>query len=266
MSKVYSIEWDRYSRNPMSKYCHLKLKEQGIDHEILKLDDLGDYIERCNHSKFFLNNIGRISYVGDQLRLLLAMEIPNFAYIDLDAWINVPVDFENKSYCFADVYNNKIRYNDGTFYSVGDNKEYAEWLFNIYQKYYKDLKTNGVWDVNYIVADKFTPPESIKRPEPLFIKCPSENGDHFYISQFERFKNCTEERRVVYYTRDKAFNPKWSEIQYWSLSPENNLARNGSFQNRVFFWNVKNEDDFRLWQNQLCYTLGNPCIKFVELN
>ena len=252
--KVSYIVHNNYEKNPFVIYCLSKMKEQeGVDTELIQLKDLGDYVERCNHSKEFLEKFGNVSYVTDQVRLLLGMEKPDFCYLDADAFVknisNVPPNTLGTE---------AGRVNNGALQKGA--KEWCEFYYNIYQRDWKKLIYNkeerGV--LNYEVIQKYPCPIPVNYLEVNDTK--HINGRHFVISNFGRFAKYYEDR-VVYYSWTGKNVPSDKIVWVLNECP----CEIGSFLNRILYFDCYyNRELFYIWQRQIEYSLGHSCI-FIEV-
>lgn len=261
VKKISTIVYNGYEENPIVQYCRDQIRKAGYDSEILQLKDLP--IEKCNHSKMVLEKLGNTSYVGDQLRLWLGMNTDDFFYCDADCALYKPELIKpNTVACDGDLDNGKPRINEGAFFY--DCKDWCRYYFDIYQKNAKDLIywKDGTALVNYRVREEFPYGGKINivRSDTL----PHTLCRHFFLSQFSRFFNICEDRGVVYYSLDN--KPRLEKLDkiYWVLNDCTNEV--GSFMNQIWFFDTYHNDDLvYLWKKQMCYTLGNPLIHFVEI-
>ena len=255
--EVTRIVHGGYENNPIVKHCASKIMQQVVGLKTIQLDDLGDVIEKCNHSKECIEIGNMTSYIGDQVRMYLGMK-DNIFYMDADAYVNNIKDIPLNSIA---VENNKI--NDGTFFY--GNKKWCEYYYNLYQKKYLDLiYDNGQADVNYVVRARF--PSNI--PFNRIDTRPGGNwGVHYYLSQFNRFKKITEDRRTVCYTFNDGMNYEKENNLYWHLGKSALPITVGALNNHCWYYNLKNlgDLDIELWKEQIRYTLGNSFIYFREI-
>lgn len=261
MRKISTIVYGGYENNPIVKYCGEKVKNAGYDMEYIQLKDLP--IEKCNHSKMVLDRLGMTSYIGDQLRLYLGMTEDDFFYCDADCALYKPELIKPNTVAVdGDLENGKPRINEGAFFR--DCKEWCEYYFNIYQEnaekliYWKD----GTALVNYRVREEF--PYKGKLNLVRSDSLPHTLCRHFFLSQFNRFKNICEDRNTIYYTLDSTFRPSKMEKIYWQLNECYNEV--GSFANiRWFFDCYGDKEMVELWKEQMRFTLGKTWVNFVEI-
>ena len=252
--KVSYIVHNNYEKNPLVQYCMSKMSSQeNVDIELIQLSDLGDYIERCKHSKEFLEKFGHVSYVTDQVRLLLGMEKPDFCYLDADSFIkninNVP---DNTIGLEAG------RINNGALQKGA--KEWCEFYYNIYQKDWKKLiynkESRGI--LNYEVIQRYPCPASVNYLEVNDTQ--HKNGRHFVLSNVGRFARINEDR-VIYYSWSGKNVP--TDRIVWQLN--NTPTEAGSFLNRIWYFDCYNDRElFYLWQKQIEHSLSHSCI-FIEV-
>lgn len=254
--KVYYLAYNGYEKNPLVKYSLKKVQDQGVDTEIIQLKDIGDIIEKCNHTKECLRIGDMGSYIGDQIRMYLGMTIPDFFYMDLDSYWN---DIKSLPENFVAKDKGTGLLNDGSGFR--GCKDWCEYYYNIYQNNWQDLiyPKDHVAKVNYVVRQEHPCDIKVESVEP--------NGVHFFLSQIERYKKWTEDRRVVYYTfNDNPSIEKESHI-YWKLKKSPLMPfRNGALNNHIYFYDLDYfKIDLNLWKQQMCYTMGNPCLIFKEI-
>lgn len=255
--EVTRIVHGGYENNPIVKHCASKIMLQGVGLKTIQLDDLGDVIEKCNHSKKCIEIGDMKSYVGDQVRMYLGMN-DNIFYMDADAYLNNIKDVPLNSIA---VEGKKI--NDGTFFY--GNKKWCEYYYNLYQKKYLDLiYDNGQADVNYVVRNRFPSDIPFNRVDTTPGK---DWGVHYYLSQFNRFKKITEDRRTVCYTFNDGMNCEKEQNLVWHLGKSMLPFVVGSLNNHIWFYNLEKlgNIDVELWKEQMRYTLGNSFIYFREI-
>lgn len=255
--EVTRIVHNGYENNPIVKHCASKIMLQGVSLKTIQLDDLGDVIEKCNHSKKCIEIGDMKSYVGDQVRMYLGMN-DNIFYMDADAYLNNIKDVPLNSIA---VEGKKI--NDGTFFY--GNKKWCEYYYNLYQKKYLDLiYDHGQADVNYVVRNRFPSDIPFNRVDTTPGK---DWGVHYYLSQFNRFKKITEDRRTVCYTFNDGMNCEKEQNLVWHLGKSMLPFVVGSLNNHIWFYNLEKlgNIDVELWKEQMRYTLGNSFIYFREI-
>lgn len=255
--EILRIVHNGYENNPIVKHCASKIMQQGASLKTIQLSDLSDAIEKCNHSKKCIEIGDMTSYIGDQLRMYLGMKDDIF-YMDADAYLNNVKGIPLNSIA---VEGKKI--NDGTFFY--GNKKWCEYYYNLYQKKYLDLiYDNGQADVNYVVRNRF--PSDI--PFNKVDTTPGKDwGVHYYLSQFNRFKKITEDRRTVCYTFNDGMNCEKEQNLVWHLGKSMLPFVAGSLNNHIWFYNLEKlgNIDVELWKEQMRYTLGNSFIYFREI-
>lgn len=258
--KVSYIVHNKYEDNPFAQYCINKMKGQkGVETELLQLSDLGDYVERCNHSKEFYEKFGNVSYVTDQVRLLLGKEIKDFCYLDADAFVKDIIKVPDNTIGLE-----AGRINNGALQKSAP--EWCDFYFDVYQKNWKNLiySKDGKAVLNYDVIKKYPCTVPLNYLEVNDIK--HTNGRHFVISNFGRFAKYYEDN-IIYYCFDNKWRPGKEERIYWQLADTPNEV--GNFLNRICYFDLygeanKSSELFYIWQKQMEYSLGRHLI-FVEI-
>lgn len=260
---VTRIVYGGYEKNPFVKYCKKKLEDQGVEVKDYSLDDLYGYIEKCKHSYKSICLFGdRNSYISDQLRLALMLDNPDMFYLDADCYLNDINNLPKNSVAVDGTIEGRPRVNDGAcFYAC---PEWAKFYFDIYQDKTDDIifSDKGIALTNYDVHDKWPYPEKLHY---LNMHDPNHKwGRHYFVSNFSRYKNIAEDRRVVYYTFNSVMNEMKRNHIFWQL--KDCPVEVGQLLNQTWYYDLYgNDDEFRVWQQQLCYTLKNPFLQFVEI-
>ena len=140
MPKVTIFNFYDYLKNPMAIYCVNQYK----DKQILTLDDVKPYIDKCSHSKHCIERGDSKSYIGDQVRLLMGSEIDDFCYVDADCIIN-DLDKIKKDTIAVDCSSDgTFRLQNGTFFY--GLKDFNKYYYDVYEKNW-NLSGFVNWDV-----------------------------------------------------------------------------------------------------------------------
>lgn len=182
MNKPNIICINKYQENPIVKFCLDKYPEKNIITE----KEVRECLPYCKHSKWAYEN-QRWNFVGDQIRLFLAMQSDDFTYVDGDSWVRNLDDLKMGSLCLE----NDGKTNDGSYFRA--NKD-TEWVKHYYEVY-NNLPEGGYGLVNYDIHEKYP------------IKMPTQklNYTHFYTSWFNRIsKKLTSPTLCYTMFRDRA--------------------------------------------------------------
>ncbi len=255
MEKVSYIVHNNYEKQPLVEYCISKMKAQA-DIELIQLSDLGDYIEKCKHSKEYLTHFGNVSYVTDQVRLLLGIERPDFCYLDADCFIkNIKKIPDNTIGTEAG------RVNNGALQKAAP--QWCEFYYDIYDKNWKNLIYNkeGRGTLNYEVIERFPYKGEVNYLE--INDTNHINGRHFMVSNFQRFATyyllCGE--RTIYYSWTGKNIP--TDKIVWQLN--DCPCEAGNFLNRICYFDCYwDRELFYIWQRQMEHVLGGHLL-FIEV-
>lgn len=182
MNKPNIICINNYQENPIVKFCLDKYPEKNIITE----KEIRECLPYCKHSKWAFEN-QRWNFVGDQVRLFLAMQSDDFTYVDGDSWVRNLDDLKMGSLCLE----NDGKTNDGSYFRA--NKD-TEWVKHYYEVY-NNLPEGGYGLVNYDIHEKY----------PVRMPTQKLNYTHFYTSWFNRIsKKLTSPTLCYTMFRDRA--------------------------------------------------------------
>lgn len=245
-----------YLKNPIADFCVSQYRNKNV----LTLDDLMPEIQKLKHSKWALDNNLR-SYIGDQLRLKLALENNDFLYIDADAYIpDLSIILKNKNCTdYADV--KKI--NNGTFFYSDKNCRFNSYYFNIYNTMPKEY----YYDCNYSIFNRFPFELDLENKKSGDMNLlDNVNPKHFLINIFYRFKKEFPNIDVIYYTK----KTHTDERLVWQIEncPKYVAAMHDGNRNVWFFETlyqyIPQNDLISLFKEQLNFTYQKT-LKFIEV-
>ena len=164
-----SFDFNGYENNPIVRMC-LKTPRH-----ILTEKELLPTIMKLRHSRWaYENKLG--SYVGDELRLYLALQSDDFIYIDADCTVENPQQI--KMDCCPPNLNN------GTFFRANRNTAWVKYYYNLYES--RDIGKV----VNY----------NLFKRSPFPIPTQSDiKYRHYFTSFWERFKKRDLSKRHDFY-------------------------------------------------------------------
>ena len=182
MNKPNIICINNYQENPIVKFCLEKYPEKNIITE----KEIRECLPYCKHSKWAFEN-QKWNFVGDQVRLFLAMQSDDFTYVDGDSWVRNLDNLKMGSLCLE----NDGKTNDGSYFRA--NKD-TEWVKHYYEVY-NNLPEGGYGLVNYDIHEKY----------PVRMPTQKLNYTHFYTSWFSRIaKKLTNPTLCYTMFRDRA--------------------------------------------------------------
>lgn len=191
------ICFNDYQENPIVQFCLSKYKS----YNLLTQKDIINEINACKHSKWAFEN-HKWQFVGDELRLHLALQSNDFVYVDADSWVRNLDDLKMNSVCLEGDGN----INDGSYFRGNKNTDWIKYYYDIYEK--EDIKDI----VNYDLHKKY----------PFTFPTQKLNYTHYYLSWFNRLvkgMKCN----VVYTTafRDRAAQEimKGKDVVWFCMQP-----------------------------------------------
>ena len=182
MKEVNIICINHYEENPIVQFCLDKYKSKNIITE----KEIRECLPYCKHSKWAFEN-QRWNFVGDQIRLFLAMQSNDFTYVDGDSWVRNLDLLKMNSVCLEN--DNSI--NDGSYFRANKDTEWVKHYYDIYNK----IPESEYALVNYDIHKKYTTTFPTQKL----------NYTHFYTSWFNRIsKKLTSPTLCYTFFRDRA--------------------------------------------------------------
>lgn len=182
MKEVNIICINHYEENPIVQFCLDKYQSKNIITE----KEVRECLPHCKHSKWAFEN-QRWNFVGDQIRLFLAMQSNDFTYVDGDSWVRNLDLLKIDSVCLE----NDGNINDGSYFRANKDTEWVKHYYEIYNK----ITENEYTLVNYDIHKKY----------PTTFPTQKLNYTHFYTSWFNRIsKKLTSPTLCYTMFRDRA--------------------------------------------------------------
>lgn len=248
------FNFNDYLKNPIADYCVSRYKYKTV----YTLNDLLPIIQNLKHSKWALEN-NKLSFVGDQLRLYLAMQQDNFFYVDADCYF--PDEEINKIQIFKNCTDyNYGKINNGTFFKSDKNCKFNKYYFDLYNKINKE----EYYYCNFDLFNKY--PFEIKEGYSGDMKLLKTNSRHFLISKFRNFQKRYPDIETIYYTRKE----KIEKMFYWKFIKEDlnceiiHTRKKSAYIYNINYKYISEDDLIRLWKEQLNYTYQKQ-LKFIEI-
>lgn len=264
---VAQFNFNDYFENPIVKFCQQNIHEKlpDADFHVYTLEDVLPIIKHLPHAKKALDD-KRWSFIGDQLRLYLALQTDDFFYADADVYFSdINKILSNKNCTDAYFVEDNLEINNGTFFYSDKNCKFNNYYFNLYQNNSDILCSLNNMNVFHTYPFELDKLNMVSGDMNLLLN----NNYHFLLSTFKSYYMLGNDSYTeVYYTFNK--NDKLEDSFHrpnptWVLSGKRDYV--GAGKQWIFnidYPYIPQETLLELFKEQLQYTVGHT-IKFTEI-